>query len=267
MTCEQCTFSQEQVADSSQTSSLDIPPWLQLNGNHTPAKSLENEQPMAGSLTCECGKGTSECLIHPSTPDKWIAFMRDSLAKTLAKLENRPVLVKEPAAGFTEKSCVLLAQLDPDSYSWKMSQQLKATALKRLSKTWPSWGMTVDGCAYAHPMSGQIITETDGFAYLATPTTKANQLAPSMMKHPSCVNLVNAMLPTPTAHNAKKGAYPAEGERKTPSLAWILGGKINPQFTEWMMGWPINYTALRQLETVKSRSKSRQRLPSWLRNK
>ena len=43
--------------------------------------------------------------------------------------------------------------------------------------------MTVGGCA-EHPMSGRTITATDGFAFVATPTTKANQLMPSMMKDP-----------------------------------------------------------------------------------
>jgi hypothetical protein len=57
--------------------------------------------------------------------------------------------------------------------------------------------------------------------------------------------------PTPTAHNAKEGAYPSEYLRNTPSLASIVGGKIHPQFVEWMMGWPIGHTDLKPLETDK----------------
>jgi hypothetical protein len=180
----------------------------------------------------------SETSTHLNTPEVWIASMRDSLAKTLALLENKLVSAKEPALGFTEKSCVLLAQLNHGSSSWKMSPQLKATDLKRLSKTWPSWGMTLDGCAYEHPMSGHRITETDGLHW-----------------------------PTPTAHNSREGGYPAEHTRNTPTLSAKAGGKLNPQWVEWLMGWPINHTALKQSETVKSRSKSRQHLPSWLRSK
>jgi len=238
MTCEQCTFLQEPVVDFLQTSSLDTPQWLQSNGNPTLVKSSENEQPMDGFPSWLSGKEMSETSIHPTTPDEWIAFMRGSLAKTLAKLENKPVLGKEPARGFTEKSCELLAQLDLTTFSWKMSPQLKATVLNKLSKTWPSWGMTADGCAYAHPMSGQRITVIDG-----------------------------SLWPTPTAHNAKEAGCPAEHTRNTPSLAAKVGGKLNPQWTEWLMGWPINHTALKQSEMVKSRSKSQQRLPFWLRSK
>lgn len=238
MTCEQCTFLQEQAGDSWQTSSLDIPPLLQSNGNPTHAKFSEREQQKDGFPSWLSGKETSETLTHPSTPEAWTAFMRDSLVKILALLESKLVLWKEPAAGFTEKSCELLAQLDRDTSSWKMSPRLKVTDLKRLSRTWPSWGMTVDGCAYEHPMSGHRITATGGSHWL----------------------------PTPTAHNAKETNAPSEANRNTPTLAAQVGGKLNPQWVEWLMGWPINHTALKQSETVKSRSKPQQRLPSWLRS-
>jgi hypothetical protein len=59
------------------------------------------------------------------------------------------------------------------------------------------------------------------------------------------------LLPTPTCHNAKEGAYPAEYKRKTPTLATRVGGKIHPEFTEWMMGWPLGWTDLKPLETGK----------------
>ena len=272
MTCKQCTFLQEQGEVSLPTESLDIPLWLQSNGNHILAKCLENEPPMDGFPTCECGKEMSDCSIHPNTPDEWTASMQASLAKILAKLESNQVLVKEQDRGFTEKSCVLLAQLDHDSSSWKMSPLLKATALNKLSKTWPSWGMTVDGCAYEHPMSGHRITETGGSRY-AMPTPVVAMEAPnkkSNSKGPK--NLVEIaqgqweqFWPTPTSHNAKEGGYPAEHTRNTPTLSAKAGGKLNPQWVEWLMGWPIDHTASKQLETVKSRSKSQSHLPSWLR--
>jgi hypothetical protein len=254
----------------------------------TPAKSLENEQPMVGSQACECMKGMSACLIHPNTPDRWIASMRDSLAKILVSLENKPVLGKAHARGFTEKSCVLLAQLDQDTYSWKMSPLLKATVLSKLSKTWPSWGMTVDGYAYEHPMSGHRITGTGGF-YFPTPVSSDGTTGDIIGKNDTFMETKNGMLrkynqngtngsiglaryvkfwPTPTAHDAKdSGTAPSEGLRKSPCLAYQAGGKLNPTWVEWLMGWPLGWTNLKQLEMVKSRSKSQQRLPSWLRSK
>lgn len=231
--------------DSLPILSSDIPQWLQSNGNPTLAKSSENDQSMDGSPVCECGKGTSDCLIHPNTPDKWIASMQDSLVRILALLENKPVLGKELDRGFTEKSCELLAQLDHDSYSWKMSPQLKATDLKKLSKTWPSWGMTVDGCAYAHPMSGHRITETGGFVW---PTPQANEDAAG----------------TPNGKMQKMlGNHPLI--RGTTPEQWATG-TFNPAWVEWLMGWPIGHTVSKHWVTVKSRFKSHSHLPSWLKD-
>jgi hypothetical protein len=47
-------------------------------------------------------------------------------------------------------------------------------------------------------------------------------------------------LPTPTAHNAKEGGYPAEHERNTPTLAAVAGGQLNPQWVSWLMGFPVD---------------------------
>ena len=52
------------------------------------------------------------------------------------------------------------------------------------------------------------------------------------------------MFPTPTAHNAKEGNYPSEAQRNTPTLAAEAGGKLNPQWVEWLMGFPDGWTDL-----------------------
>ena len=370
MKCEQCTFLPGQVEDSSPTSSLDIPQWLQSSGSHTPAKSLENEQPRDGFPDWLCGKEMSETSTHPNTPESWTAFMRASLAKILVSLENKQVLGKIPDLVFTEKSCVLLGQLDPDAYSWKMSPLLKATALNKLSKTWPSWGMTVNGSAYEHPMSERRITETGGSylptpvatlgtnggpnqrdssgrpglqmaaTYWPTPTTQDSNKATKRWRENYQNNLTAAvfnpekigkessslmtamtasvqsaevitptvivqdqqwmmsmttngmtqescgpkqrMFPTPTTRDYK-GGYKTESLTRKDGKSRHLDalpnavldgagvetvtGQLNPDWVEWLMGWPIGYSALKQSVTVKSRSKSQSRLPSWLRGK
>jgi hypothetical protein len=60
----------------------------------------------------------------------------------------------------------------------------------------------------------------------------------------------SGLWPTPTAHNAKEGAYPAEYLRKTPTLAAAAGGKLNPQWVEWLMGFPDGHTDLSSLEML-----------------
>jgi len=60
------------------------------------------------------------------------------------------------------------------------------------------------------------------------------------------------MFPTPTAHNAKECASPSEYNRNTPTLATHAGGKLNPMWVEWLMGWTLGWTDLKPLATDKS---------------
>lgn len=64
----------------------------QSNGTPTPAQSSEVEHKMDGFQACGCGRGMSDCLIHPSTPEKWIASQRVSLARILQRLEIKKEL-------------------------------------------------------------------------------------------------------------------------------------------------------------------------------
>jgi hypothetical protein len=89
-------------------------------------------------------------------------------------------------------------------------------------KTWPRWGTMLNGeCFQQEPLEQTTRDKESGY------------------------------LPTPTCHNAKEGAYPSEYTRNTPTLATHVGGKIHPEFTEWMMGWPLGWTGLKPLATVK----------------
>lgn len=61
------------------------------------------------------------------------------------------------------------------------------------------------------------------------------------------------MWPTPTRHNAKETNAPSEALRNTPTLAAQAGGPLNPDWTEWLMGWPIGHTDLQPSGTAKFR--------------
>lgn len=57
--------------------------------------------------------------------------------------------------------------------------------------------------------------------------------------------------PTPTAHNAKETNAPSEALRNTPTLTAQVGGHLNPNWVEQLMGWPIGHTDLKPLGTGK----------------
>jgi len=66
--------------------------------------------------------------------------------------------------------------------------------------------------------------------------------------------------PTPAARDHRSG------KRKTSHATWSqlndeVGGLLNPDWEEWLMGWPIGWSALKPLET--DRSLSAQQLPFY----
>lgn len=294
--CEPCTFSQEPEADCLPTSSSDTRQLSLLSGSHTPAKSCENELPKDGSPPCTCGKGTSDCSIHPNTPEAWTAFMRASLVRILALPENKQALERKRAVASTVKSSASLAWFDPVTCSLRMSQQSLLTDSEPSSLTLPRSGMTLNGYVYELPIVGRITCETDG-GFLPTPVVKPSQRettngqnishktgqkfglsiaqyarmwpTPMTRDHhaqgPSALNgksqvqlstlVEKIMWQTPTAHNAKECGAPSELERNTTTLAAQAGGKLNPTWVGWLMGFPIGYTNSRHWVTPKSRCK------------
>ncbi|MGF6837032.1 hypothetical protein QF001_000899 [Paraburkholderia youngii] len=78
------------------------------------------------------------------------------------------------------------------------------------------------------------------------------------------------MWPTPCA-SASKGSSPAALTRKSGkdrsndridhAVMASDGGQLNPEWVEWLMGWPIGHTALKPLETAKYREWLQQHSP------
>jgi hypothetical protein len=283
MTCEPCISLPGQEVDSLQTSSLDTRQLSLLNGMDTPAKSSGNEPQMVGSLSCECGKETSGCSIHPNTPEAWIASMRDSLARILALPESKQGLAKKRAVASTVKSSASLAVLmkseegkgsQKQSYSLRTLQQSFLTDSEPSSLTLPRSGMTVNGYVYELPTVGSRITETDG-GYWPTPNAlpATNDLnlqcsgdrrtKPNKLGWAVAVNLY----PTPCSRDYRSSMSMETVRRREQessrgvNLSEFMqrmdgnNGKLNPSWVEWLMGWPIAWTGLKQSATVKSRSK------------
>ena len=256
MDCEPCICLPVPEGDCLQTSFLDTTQSLPSNGNPTHARSCENELRTDGFQTCKCTKGTFGCSIHPNTRDEWIASMRDSLATICQSLENNPALAMAQEAVSIGRSSELLAIFDPVSSSLKMSQQ-SFLCSEPSSGTWPRWGMTVDGCAYEHPQSARPIIGTGGGVWQTPVADDAvdRSLGKINSRGEPKLSAQVKMWPTPTAHCAKDCSSPSELTRNTPNLAALVGGVLNPTWVEWLMGWPLGFTASRHWATAKSRSK------------
>ena len=246
---KQCTSLPEQVEESLQTSFWDTDQSLLSSGTNTLVKSLEPESQTDGLKECQCGKEMSDCSIHPTTKDEWIAFMQDSLAKILAKPVVKEALVKIQGRDFTDRSYGLQTRYSLDTCSWKMSQQSLAETteicLEQSLEILPTEATIVSGVVYPLPKLVLIMSEVDG-GYLHTPTATMNQNAPSMVRK-------SGWWPTPTAHTGQENGFPAEFKRNSCLTADVHrsigsqgGGKVNPMWVEWLMGWPLHHTDLKR---------------------
>jgi hypothetical protein len=135
-----------------------------------------------------------------------------SPAKTLASSVERRGLMAQRAA-YGGSSLDLLAKFDPASLSWKTAQNSLVGALETFSATWPDSGMMRSGTAYRLPTLALVIDETG-----------------------------LGLFPTPLASETgfRRSKFPQGGT----SLSTFLGGRPNPNWVEWLMGFPIKHSAL-----------------------
>jgi hypothetical protein len=58
------------------------------------------------------------------------------------------------------------------------------------------------------------------------------------------------MYPTPTVNDSKNNGGPSQQRRDTKNLNAVIGGKLNPQWVAWLMGWCLGgWTDCAPLET------------------
>lgn len=185
----------------------------------------------------------------------WTPFAGASRVRTSAPATHQEL--KESAAneaGFGQKWPASFAKYHPDSSLWKTAQGSLLAGLDVFSETWPEWGMMHDGASYLLPTLVPRTSESE-FGFLPTPDA-------SLGKHASAV----AADYVTCFRKAESGTRPS-GAKIGSSIRWhqefILewqrtGGRLNAEWIEVLMGWPIGMTDLRPLETAK--------FQAWLRS-
>lgn len=58
------------------------------------------------------------------------------------------------------------------------------------------------------------------------------------------------MYPTPTVNDSKNNNPPSQKNRNTPPLNSSVDGQLNPDWVEWLMGWPIGWSDLKPISEL-----------------
>jgi DNA (cytosine-5)-methyltransferase 1 len=211
-------------------------------------------------------------------------FLAGFHAKTLA-LQEKGQESMEGARGCGLTWRASLAKYDQDSHSWKTVQLSLLGDLELSSVIWPRSGMTAGGECWELPML-EGITDATGYGFVPngetffhTPNTHGMDGGSNSRK----ALKKRLMLPTPCATDsgsgrmntslgstkprpmlalmARKNLWPtprafmhkdSTTDRGKCNLGEVVGGQLNPTWTEWLMGWPLEWTDLKPLETGKS---------------
>jgi hypothetical protein len=206
-------------------------------------------------------------------------YLEDFHAKTSQSQEGEMGLMEnDPECG--ERWQGLLARLDPNTHLWKIPQCSLLEDSEQSLETWSNWGTMRNGVCWEQMMWEQTTTENE-FGYWLTPTaTNISGRNQESMEHRikwrensgrKTVPLGNlaeqvmysGQIPckdmkqptywgTPKAQDSRHASWDRGKSNLGEQVAGLHnGGHLNPTWTEWLMGWPLEWTDLKPLEMDK----------------
>ena len=252
-------FSQALVEEYSASTSLDGAPCAQLSVMPTPHKFWHNDKTMDASDLSRFGL-TSRLLTDAHGAELLTSFLEAFPARTSVLPAAAQALTESEAdCGLTWRAS--FARFDHTTFSWRTVQCSLLGGSDEFSETWPRWGSMRNGVSYLRPIPALPICESASGLW-PTPTaslgTKGGRITPQKGREGG--TLIEAIAarryPTPKANDAlKRGNFNANDKRNglVGAVRQIGPGLLSPDWTEWLMGWPIGWTALQPLETARFR--------------
>jgi hypothetical protein len=231
---------EESSAESFSAMNLSAP-W---KSNHTVGNSYSN-----GNVMESCRTSQSGMMSQLLTGDRGKESPMSSVADSRVRTSPPPEKAQDSAENDLDcgpKCAGSSARYHPATFSWRTAQCSLFGGLERFSATWPRWGIMRHG----------------EFWELVTPKRRTNGNASGSWPTPTVTGCLNGYQQQgkggvdwkPTiagAVGAAKTPNPADMTKLYPPRPQDIGGKLNPSWVEWLMGWPVGWTDCTPLETDK----------------
>ena len=194
---------------------------------------------------------TSEPSTASRGKDALTSSPEDSHAKTSAPLERAPEsTASDPGCGVKWRE--LSARYDRATCGWKTHRCLWTEDLPWSSVTLPKWGMMQGGVLWERTMP---VLHTSGTGFGCWPTPRAgnpgsrpNGKGGKILAEEVEIaeGLRERNWPTPTANEDAAGRPGSKMQKMLgnhPDIRESGGGTLNPNWVEWLMGWPLGWTS------------------------
>ena len=207
--------------------------------------------------------------------DMWILSLLDSPVSPSQLRENSELVRIQGMDGPPPfESFAKLAQDGSCLRTYQVSLLDPMGTCTPYSDSFPRSGLIVDGIAYlrtpvVRPTNGTGSGLLEGLALFPTPTCFRGPSEGSVRKMRRLIEQghitreeaavmidgdpfkkqgnIPEHFPTPLAHMTKESGCPSEGRRNEPTLSFQVGGHLNPEWVELLMGWPKGWTSLEPL--------------------
>lgn len=223
-------FSQALAEEYSAGTSLAGEQFAPLSVTPTQHRFWRNDKMMEFSDLSRFGL-TCAALTESHGRELLMSFLADSLARTSARLEVEREL-KVSVQGFGEKCRELSVMYDQGSYSWKTHHCLLSEDLHWSLVTLPVWGMTQNGALW-ELTAPTLHKGESGSGWWQTPTVEDSKRNGSVKAWEEYIATKRT-----TCCRLRNQAASADGR----------DGRMNPDWIEWLMGWPQGWTDLKPLE-------------------
>lgn len=259
-------FSRALVEAFSPPNSSETEPCAQLNVMPTQHPFWRNDKTMEPSRLSRFGL-TYAALTEGRGAELLMSFREAFPVRTSAPRELGRVLMAREAA-YGARWFESFAKFDQHSSVWRTPHCSLLGDLELFSETWPRSGSMRNGTCFQRQTLAPRISGRE-FGLWPTPTAslghKGGRVTPRKSRHGgTLIEAVSArtIWATATARDWRSGsASQTTHDRNSRPLSEQVGGLLNPTWVEWLMGWPIGWTASEPLETDKFHEWQQQHSP------